>query len=149
MNDELNGRTVWRGQADVHSADAWADAIAGSDAQLFDEDGSAIWLDEGAKRHVGGEALRQIIKRFIAFPRPMNFGTVEEPNWGTAYTSIEPDDMVLRALLGTLPPRLPKAPGKPRELSPQQQREAIMRMKTGERPARIAEAYGVEVARLR
>ena len=39
----------------------------------------------------------------------------------------------------------------PRQLSPQQQREAIMRLKTGERASSIAAAYGVgvaEVARL-
>jgi hypothetical protein len=74
------------------------------------------------------------------------------------YYSTEPDDSVLRALLtgksmsdGGLACRLPRGPSEPSRLSPQQQREAIMRLKTGERASSIAAAYDVgvaEVARL-
>jgi hypothetical protein len=157
MNDdsELGGRTVWRGKNDVHDPAAWAHAIASSNAELFAQTGTVIWLDEGKRIHVNTEALRDISKRFIAFPQPMNFGTAETPNWRTAYYSAEPTDRVLRALLtartvetgslACLLPEVPGAPSVPSQLTPRQQDEARMRLRQGEPKDRIADYYHVDI----
>jgi hypothetical protein len=154
MNDELGKRRLYvpRGRDPVEDLNILADCIAASDADLFEQNGAVVLLDKGRPVMVTPAILRETIKTHVKIKQMVNHGTV----WKVEYSPCQPDEMTLRALLtaktleeGGLVQRLPKGPSEPHKLTPQQQQEVQVRLKTGESYDSIARSYGVDVATIR
>jgi hypothetical protein len=145
MNNKLNGRRVYLSQG-RDPIEALVDAIATSDADLFAQGGSIVWLkDSGELVEVGRGAPLELIAKYVVTKQLVQHGD----RWRVEYHPHVPDEMTLRALLmgeGGLAQRLPKAPSEPIKLTSQQAQEARDRLAMGEPKNRIAAAYKVDVA---
>jgi hypothetical protein len=132
----------------VEDLNLLADCIAGSNADLFGQGDCIFWIAAGKRVPVNPNVLWEISTKYVVTKHPR-----ETTNgWDVEFRPHEPDEMTLRALLTAKTPeeggliwRLPKGPSEPSKLSEQEQREVRMRLKTGERPERIAHAYGTDV----
>ena len=100
----------------------------------------------------GTDLLSKIIMKVVVTKHLVN----RADKWEVEYRPCQPDDKTLRALLtaktleeGGLVWRLPKVPSEPQKLTPQQQQEVQVRLKTGESYDSIARSYGVDVATIR
>ena len=142
-----DGLTLYkpRGRTQSEDLDLLAECIANSKADLFNEDGSVIWIDAGKRIGVGTKVLAEIIAKYVVTAWPVNRGD----KWTVEFRPVQIDEMALRALFkeeGGLIGRLPKAPQEPVRLTQQQQREVRDRLSIGEPKTRIAAAYKVDVA---
>jgi hypothetical protein len=149
MNDtKLNGRRVYLPIGRDRSEDACilADCIAGGNADLFDQDGSVMWVAAGRCVPVNPEVLREICKLFVVTKHPR-----ENANglWEVEYRPYESDQKTLHTLLmaktraeGSLMARLPKGPV---TLNNYQQHEARGRIERGEPLASVARHYGIDI----
>jgi hypothetical protein len=154
VNDELGNRRLYvpRGRDPVEDLNILADCIAASDADLFEQNGAVVLLDRGVPVRVNPATLRETIMKHV-----VTKGLVSRADkWQVEYSPCQPDEMTLRALLtaktleeGGLVQRLPKGPSEPHKLTPQQQQEVQVRLKTGESYDSIARSYGVDVATIR
>jgi hypothetical protein len=159
MTDELGNRQLYRprGRDPIEDLCLLADCIAASDADLFDQGGGrTVGIDNGMVVGVNPAILLGIITRHIAIKVPVNHGTESQPAWKVEVQPYQPDNATVVALItaktladGSLAPRLPKMPSAPRRLTPHEREASIMRLKTGEQPAAIAQAYGVDVEMVR
>ena len=147
MNDKLNGRRLYlpRGRDPREDLCILADTIATSEADLFNQDGHPIWITAGKCVSIIPAVLRDICTRYVATKHPRETAN----GWEVEYRAYEPDEMTLRALLkaktleeGGLVQRLPKMPGEPVRLTARQREEVQFRIKSGESPDRVANAYG-------
>jgi hypothetical protein len=155
MTDELGNRQLYRprGRNQIEDLNILADCIAASDADLFDQGGGrVVGIDQGTVVGVTPAILLGIIAKNVAIKVPVNHGTESQPDWKVEIQPYQPDDATVVALItaktladGSLAPRLPKMPSEPRRLTPHEREASIMRLKTGEQPAAIATAYGVDV----
>jgi hypothetical protein len=146
MKKSPNGRQLYvpRNQDPQEDLKILANAIAASDADLFDKDGSPIWITAGKSAPITPGVLRDICTRYVVTKQPRE----TTDGWSVEYCPYEPDEMTLRALLkeeSGLVQQLPKAPGEPTRLKPQQVKEIQSRLAIGEPRTRIAEAYKVSV----
>ena len=132
MNDKLNGRIVFlpRGRDQREDLNILADAIAASDADLFE----GIWITAGKCISITPDVLRKICTKYVVTKHARETAD----GWKVEYWPYEPDEMTLRALLmaktredGSLIARLPKAPSEPVKLSEQQQRQVRDRLGIG------------------
>jgi hypothetical protein len=133
-----------RGRSQSEDLDLLAECIANSKANLFNQDGSAIWIEGGNRTGVGTKVLADIIAKHVVTARPVQHGG----SWTVEFCAIRSDEMTLRALLkedGGLLRRLPKAPGEPRSLSEQQEREIRDRLRTGEPKYNLARSYNTDI----
>jgi hypothetical protein len=148
MNDKLNGRSIYnpRNRDPHEDLILLVDAIASSDADLFAQGSSIVWLkDSGELMEVGRGALLELIAKYVVTKHLVKHGE----RWKSEYHPHVPDEMTLRALLmgeGGLAQRLPRAPGEPAGLTPRQQQEVQARLKIGEPKTKLAAEYGVSVA---
>jgi hypothetical protein len=89
--DKLDGRTLvelrrdpsrtgWQDDADFN-ANQISDALARSDAPLFEIDQQVIWVHEGRSVPVTGAALSEIVDKYLAAPVLIDCDTAEAPNW--------------------------------------------------------------------
>jgi len=154
MDDKLGDRKLYlpRGRDPREDLCCLADTIAGSEAGLFNEDETPIWIVAGERVTVTLAALRKICTRYLVTRHQRKTAD----GWEVEYRPYEPDEMTLRALIGardwqdgSLVQRLPKTPSAPVRLSPQRQDEALQRLRMGESAERIAGACGVDVETIR
>jgi hypothetical protein len=150
MNDKLV--YIPRGRDPLEDLNLLADCVAALNVDLFDQGGAVVRIDNGMLATVTPTILSDIIAKNIVLKLPMNPGT----GWEVTFPPCQPDDKTLRALLmtktleeGSLACRLPKVPSEPHKLTPQQQQEVQVRLKTGESYDSIARSYGVDVATIR
>ena len=171
MNDDkLKGRRVfsWKGKNPVADVNAFADAIA-EVADLFNLEGTLVWLNDGELIPVTKILLVKIITKFIARKRIKNIGT----KWAVEYCSfefpisadiaVEPNDAVLNILLGTrqrvdqpeipgLLERVPRVTAVQYEMPPlseRERREIRMRIAQGEDANTIAAYYRIPAEAVR
>ena len=93
-----------------------------------------------------GNPARSILLH-VAVEQLKNLGTAAAAFWKQDYVAVAPDEMTLQGILGDsrLAQRLPKIPGEPQVLTPQQQPEVRQRVAMGEAKDRIAQAYRIDV----
>jgi hypothetical protein len=148
-------------QESAEDANRLADAVAEeTTTELFEVDGSLVWLDPRAG---GGDQpvavykdiLRNIITQHIVSVRLVNRGMRWEcerfsfnfPPGKNA--SEEPNEQILIGLIDMLLSRVAKGPRKSHQLSEQQEGEIRARLKVGEPQSNIARAYDVDIDTVR
>jgi hypothetical protein len=131
-----------------------SDAIAISDADLFNRDGATVLIDQGVVVQVNPARLREIIAKHIRIKMVVDRDGVLEVTFVPYVLAAE--DKTLRTLLmteriedGNLAQRLPKMPGKEMKLTENQLQQVRDRLKIGEPPEKIAPSYNVDVATIR
>ncbi len=162
MDDKLGDRVLYHpgiGRDPTEDLRRLGETIAASKADLFEQGGGVVGIDNGGVVGITPGILGNIIAKHVALKVPVNHGTEAQPAWKVTYPPYQPDEETVRALLGIgrrdwedgglLCRFLPKMPREPLKLNPQQQREVQTRLKTGEPQARIAAAYGVDVDEIR
>jgi hypothetical protein len=152
MTDAYDGQTVflWHGPEDASRLTAVVAQAAVT--ELFNVNRELIWLNGSKPVPVNKDVLRAIIARHIVSLRLVGRGEfgLEREFYAfdfpvTADARHEPNERVLIDMIPALVDRVAKGPSEPLILSPQHEREARMRLKTGERPEQVARAYGVDV----
>jgi hypothetical protein len=143
------GIFVWRGAEDTNRfAEAVAEKLV---TALFNVNGQLHWLTDGEPIAVGKNVLHEIItKHFVSVqlashgPAPeVEYFSFDFPN--TPDANKAPNEKALIAMVDMLVGRVAKGPQEPVRLSEQRQQDVRARLKQGERPDRVAEAYGVPV----
>ena len=151
---------VWRGRVLKEDTDRLSEAVAEkAGAELFNLNGSLVWLNEGQPVRADKNVLREIITRHIVSIRLVNRGTTDVPRWESEYysfdfplgadTSKEPSEQVLINLMNRLILLVARGPSEPFKLTPRQQEEVRARLKQGEPKDQIASAYSVDVDTIR
>jgi sRNA-binding carbon storage regulator CsrA len=149
MKNAPDGRRifVWRGPGDTNRlADAVAEEAV---AELFEVDRSLVWLNAGRHAPAHVNVLREIITRKIKSVRLVNRGTTDAPRWEVEDFSLDLPVEVIVALSAALLERVAKGPSAPRRLTTHEREATIQRLKQGEQPAAIAQAYDVDVEMVR
>ena len=155
---QLNGRAifVWRGLDPDDDTNRLVEKIAEKAiTKLFNVEGSLVLFSEGQTPPVTRPVLLEIITKTIAGVRLVAHGDTLKAEYFTfdfpigGDLSKGPNDRTLINLTNGLLPLVAKGPQEPHRLSPQRQQEARARLKMGERPERIAAAYGVPVEAIR
>jgi hypothetical protein len=147
MNDKLADRSVYtpKGRDPHEDLILLADCIATSDADLFAQGSSIVWLkDTGELVGVSRDALLEIITKYVVTKQLVSHGD----RWQVEYHPHVPDEYTLRGLLtddGGLVRRLPRAPSEPTQLSEQRREEVRARLRIGEPRDKLAREYGVDV----
>jgi hypothetical protein len=149
MRFSPDGRRLLRGS--VEDPSAWVDAIAESNALLYNQDGSAVLLDGGRLVLLGRDILTKIIEEHVAVEQVKNIGSAAAPFFKQEFTTVLPGEMLLRGLLtaDTLVQRLPKIAGEPRTLTKHLREEISQRLRDGEPAARIADAHRIDIETVR
>jgi hypothetical protein len=148
---------TWQGRDPVTDKKRLADLIAeAAAAELFAVNSQLVLLHAGQLTPVGKDLLRETIARHVVTPQLVDRGTL---GWVVerhpfefpigADVSKQPDQKILLELIEMLIERVAKGPSAAVNLSVQQQREVRERAKMGEPLARVADAYGVDVAVVR
>ena len=98
MDDKLGDRKLYlpRGRDPREDLCCLADTIAGSEAGLFNENETPIWIAAGERVMVGLAALRKICTRYLVTRHQRKTAD----GWEVEYRPHEPDEMTLRALIG-------------------------------------------------
>jgi hypothetical protein len=156
MTNALDGRTVflWRCPEDTN---ALTEAVAAAAVtELFNVNRELIWLNGSKPVPVNKDILRTIIARHIVSLRLVGRGEfgLEREFYAfdfpvTADTRHEPNERVLIDMIDALLGQVAKGPQVPLRLSEQHEREARVRLKTGEPALRIASSYGVDIDTIR
>jgi hypothetical protein len=145
---------VPRGRDPLEDLNRLSDAIAISDADLFNRDGDTVLVDQGVAVQVNPARLREIIAKHIRVKTVVDRGGVLEVTFVPYVLAAE--DKTLRTLLmaeriedGNLAQRLPKMAGKVQQLTENQLQQVKDRLRTGEPAERIAPSYGVNAEVIR
>lgn len=151
MKKAPDGRPLYlpKGRDPTEDLCLLADTITASDADLFDQGDSAVWLTDGKCAPVSLAILREICMKFVASKVPV----LRAGQWQVTYPPLDPPEMTLRAMIsareyrdGNLACRLPKMPAEPMRLSARVQEEVRQRLAMGEPKDRVAAAYRTDVA---
>ena len=141
---------IWRNAED---SSRFVDAIAQKlVTELFNVNSSLTWLDAGKDVPVNKTILHQLINKHFVSVRLTDqlvpeYFSFDFPN--TPDASKQPNERSLLAIIDMLLERVAKGPQEPVRLTPQRQQEARARLKMGERPERIAAAFGAPVEAIR
>src|SRR4051812_10697352 len=127
-----NGCVVFlpRGRNPREDLSMLADCIAGSNADIFDDQGCLIWIDGGKRVPVTPEVLREICRQHVVTKHPQE----SEDGWDIEYRPYELDEITLRTLItartwedGGLIWRLPRTPPTLSDRQRQEVRERLAR----------------------
>jgi hypothetical protein len=85
----------------IANACAVANALVESDADLFNDDGRLVLLDDGALVVCAGKVLLEAINKHLATKQLMN----RDGKWMVAYPPVAVDERMLRIMLNGRDPR--------------------------------------------